>query len=91
MINALAVNSITNERDGQALDLLLVTQITPAQFLIGKLAGVLYVTKEMVVLPLALCVYLWWQGGLSGENLAYVLIGLVTMNVFVTMLAFTAV
>ena len=86
MINALAVNSITNERDGQALDLLLVTQITPTQFLIGKLAGVLYVTKEMVILPLALCVYLWWQGGLSGENLAYVLIGLMTMNLFVTML-----
>lgn len=86
MINALAVNSITNERDGQALDLLLVTQITPAQFLIGKLAGVLYVTKEMVVLPLALCIYLWWQGGLTGENLAYVLIGLATMNLFVTML-----
>lgn len=86
MINALAVNSITNERDGQALDLLLVTQITPTQFLIGKLAGVLYVTKEMVILPLALCTYLWWQGGLSGENLAYVLIGLVTMNLFVTML-----
>ena len=86
MINALAVNSITNERDGQALDLLLVTQITPAQFLTGKLLGVLYVTKEMVALPLALCVYLWWQGGLSGENLAYVLIGLATMIVFVTML-----
>ncbi len=32
MINALAVNSITNERDGQALDLLLATQITPTQF-----------------------------------------------------------
>ncbi|MCC6507856.1 MAG: hypothetical protein IT423_02025 [Pirellulaceae bacterium] len=86
MINALAVNSITNERDGQALDLLLVTQITPTQFLLGKLIGVLYVTKEMVVLPLALCVYLWWQGGISGENLCYVLIGLVTMNLFVTML-----
>ncbi len=86
MVNALAVNSITNERDGQALDLLLVTRITPAQFLIGKLVGVLYVTKEMVLLPLALCVYLWWQGGLTGENLCYVLIGLLTMNLFVTML-----
>lgn len=86
MINALAVNSITNERDGQALDLLLVTQITPAQFLIGKLAGVLYVTKEMVVLPLVLCVYLWWQGGLTGENLFYVLGGVLTMDLFVTML-----
>lgn len=86
MINALAVNSITNERDGQALDLLLVTQITPAQFLVGKLLGVLYVTKEMVVLPLLLCTYLWWQGGLTGENLVYVLLGLLTMDLFVTML-----
>ncbi len=42
--------------------------------------------QEMVILPLALCIYLWWQGGLSGENLAYVLIGLATMNLFVTML-----
>jgi hypothetical protein len=86
MINALAVNSITNERDGQALDLLLVTQITPAQFLIGKLVGVLYVTKEMVILPLVLCAYLWWQGGLTGENLFYVLVGMITMDLFVTML-----
>ncbi len=86
MINALAVNSITNERDGQALDLLLVTRITPKQFLIGKLLGVLYVTKEMVLLPLVLCIYLWWQGGLTLENLSYVLIGLMTMNLFVTML-----
>ncbi len=69
-----------------ALDLLLVTQITPTQFLLGRLIGVLYVTKEMVVLPLALCSYLWWQGGLTTENLCYVLIGLVTMYLFVTML-----
>ncbi len=86
MINALAVNSVTNERDGQALDLLLVTQITPAQFLIGKLFGVLYVTKEMVILPMALCIYLWWQRGLTTDNLVYVLLGLVVMNAFVTML-----
>jgi ABC-type Na+ efflux pump permease subunit len=86
MINALAVNSITNERDGQALDLLLVTQISPAQFLVGKLAGVLYVTKEMVLLPMLLCCYLWWQGGLTAENLFYVLLGLLTMDLFVTML-----
>jgi ABC-type Na+ efflux pump permease subunit len=86
MINALAVNSITNERDGQALDLLLVTQITPTQFLLGKLVGVLYVTKEMVLLPLLLCGYLWWQGGLTTENLLYVALGLLVMDVFVAML-----
>lgn len=86
MINALAVNSITNERDGQALDLLLVTQITPTQFLVGKLIGVLYVTKEMVLFPMFLCIYLWWKGGITGENLTYVLLGLATMTLFVTML-----
>lgn len=86
MINALAVNSITNERDGQALDLLLATQITPPQFLLGKLVGVLYVTKEMVILPIALAVYLWSQGGLTTENLVFVLGGLIVMDIFSAML-----
>ena len=44
VINALAVNSITNERDGQALDLLLVSDVSPVEFVLGKLAGVLWVT-----------------------------------------------
>ncbi len=82
MINALAVNSITNERDGQALDLLLATQITPRQFLLGKLVGVLYVTKEMVVLPIALTAYLWWQGGISTENFLFTMGGLIVMDIF---------
>lgn len=86
MINALAVNSITNERDGQALDLLLATQITPPQFLFGKLIGVLYVTKEMVVLPIALTFYLWSQGGISTENLVFAIGGLVVMDIFSAML-----
>jgi ABC-type transport system involved in multi-copper enzyme maturation permease subunit len=86
MINALAVNSITNERDGQALDLLLATQISPSQFLIGKLFGVLYVTKEMVVLPIALVAYLWWQGGIGTENLVFTVGCLIVMNAFSAML-----
>ena len=86
MINALGVNSITNERDGQALDLLLATQITPPQFLVGKLVGVLYVTKEMVVLPILLTGYLWFQGGLSTENFVFVVGGLLVMDVFSAML-----
>ena len=86
MINALAVNSITNERDGQALDLLLATQITPMQFLIGKLFGVLYVTKEMVILPIALVTYLWTQGGIDTENLLFTIGCLIVMNAFATML-----
>ncbi len=86
MINALAVNAITNERDGQALDLLLATQITPVQFLLGKLLGVLYVTKEMVLLPIALTAYLWWQGGLTTENFGFTVGGLLVMNIFSAML-----
>lgn len=86
MINALAVNSITNERDGGALDLLLVTEITPFSFLFGKIAGVLYVAKEMVLIPLVLCIYLWWGGGLTTENLVFTCVTLLVMDIFVAML-----
>ncbi len=86
LVNALAVTSVTNERDGQALDLLLVTDLSPREFVFGKLGGVLWVTKEMVLLPMLLCGYLWWQGGLSGENFLYVLVGLAVMFLFVNML-----
>lgn len=86
VINALAVNSITNERDGGALDLLLVTEISPREFLFGKIFGVLYVTKEMVVAPLLLCVYLWAQSALTTENLVFTLITLLVMDLFVAML-----
>jgi len=86
MINALAVNSITNERDAGALDLLLVTEITPASFLLGKILGVLYATKEMVLMPILLCIYLWWGGGLTTENLIFTTICLLVMDIFVSML-----
>ena len=86
VINALAVNSVTNERDGGALDLLLVTEITPSEFLFGKICGVMYVTKEMVLAPLLLCVYLWAQSALTTENLVFTLITLIVMDLFVAML-----
>ncbi len=86
IINALAVNSITNERDGQALDLLLVTEITPPGFLFGKLLGVLYVAKEMVVVPILLCFWLWFERSMTTENLIFSVLGLLVMDVFVTML-----
>jgi hypothetical protein len=86
MINALAVNSITNERDAQALDLLLATQITPVQFMLGKILGVLYVTKEMVVLPILLILYLWWQDGIGTENLLFTIIGLLVVDLFAAMM-----
>ena len=86
IVNALAVTSITGERDGRELDLLLVTDLTPREFIFGKLGGVFWVTKEMVVAPIGLCIYLCQAGGISLENLIYVLGGLVVMNIFVAVL-----
>ncbi len=86
IINALAVNSITNERDGQALDFLLVTEISPLEFIFSKILGVLYVAKEMVILPLLLVLFLWYRGGINGENLIFTLSGLIVMDLFVAML-----
>lgn len=86
IINALAVTSITSERDGQALDLLLVTDLTPKEFVLGKIGGVLYVTWPMSLLPLGLCGYLWWNGGLALEDLLFLAGGLATVTLFVVML-----
>lgn len=86
IVNALAVTSITNERDSGALDLLLVTDLSPREFLLGKVAGVAYVTKEMIAAPLLMCIALWLFRGLTFENLLYCMGGLLIMNLFVIML-----
>jgi ABC-type Na+ efflux pump permease subunit len=86
IVNALAVTSITNERDGGSLELLLVTDLSPKEFLFGKMAGVAYVTWEMIALPLILCLALAVAGALTIENLLYLVLGLVVMDVFVIML-----
>lgn len=86
IVNALAVTTITTERDGRSLDLLLVTDISPSEFLFGKLGGTFWVTKEMVFVPLAICIGLWWSKHLSGESTVLLLGGLVVMYCFVAML-----
>jgi len=90
LINAQAVTSVTTERDIRALDLLLVTDLSAKEFVFGKLGGVFYNTKEMVLLPMALCVALWVAGVLTGENLVYLLGGLAVMDVFVAVLGLHA-
>jgi hypothetical protein len=86
LVNALAVTSITSERDLGALDLLLVTDVTPAEFIFGKLGGIFYVAKEMVVLPLGVCLYLWLAGAVTLENLVYLLLSLAVAYAFVATL-----
>jgi ABC-type Na+ efflux pump permease subunit len=54
LVAAQAATAITSERDTGALDLLLVTDLTPREFIFGKLLGVCYNTKEYLLPPLVL-------------------------------------
>lgn len=86
MVNSLGVTCITSERDGKSLDLLLVTDLTPKEILFGKLFGVLFVTLDSILFPILFCGLMFATGLLSGENLFFILIGLVVLNVFSAML-----
>jgi ABC-type transport system involved in multi-copper enzyme maturation permease subunit len=90
LVNAQAVTSLTSERDVRALDLLLVTDLTPKEVVFGKLGGIFYNTKEMVLLPMLLCAGLSFAGGLSFENLLYVFGGLAVLYVFAATLGLHA-
>lgn len=86
IVNALAVNSITSERDALAIDLLLVTDLSPKEFIFGKLWGVLYVTKEMILLPLGLTIYLGAANVMTVENTVIAILSGVVLYLFVAML-----
>ena len=86
LVNALAVTSLTGERDIRALDLLLVTDLTPKEIVFGKLGGIFYNAKEMILFPILLAVVLWTMGRLGTENLVFLTIGLLVMNGFVAVL-----
>ena len=90
LLNALAVNSVTGERDSLTLDLLLVTDLSPTEFVFGKLLGVLYVGKEMILLPIVLMIYLAVAGVITTENICYAILGGLLLFVFVTMLGIHA-
>jgi len=90
LINAQGVTSLTSERDTGALDLLLVTELSPGDFIYGKLYGVLYNSKEMVLLPVVSALYLWWTDRLSGENLVFFLIDYLLLCHFAAMLGLHA-
>jgi hypothetical protein len=62
LVAAQAATAITSERDTGALDLLLVTDLTPQEFIFGKLGGICYNTKEYLLPPLILaCVYAFYN------------------------------
>jgi len=86
LVNAQAVTSLTSERDGGTFDLLLASDITPKEFVYGKLGGTFYNMKEMVIFPLFLAIYFWWSGALSGTNSFFLFVGLTVLYSFVAMI-----
>jgi len=86
LINMQAVTAVTSERDVRAIDLLLVTDLTAKEFVFGKLGGILYNTKEMVLLPAVMSGLLWWFGLASGETAAYLVVGWLVVAAFAAVL-----
>jgi len=90
LINAQGVTALTSERDTGALDLLLVTELSPKQFIYGKLFGVLYNTKEMVALPILLLIWFAISGQMSWENSFYAIVDGILLAHFSAMLGLHA-
>ena len=89
-VAAMAVTSITTERDRGALDVLLVTDLEPAEFVWGKLLGVLTAAREIVLLPLVLCGALAAARITTIENAVYMALGLATLIFFAAVLGLYA-
>jgi hypothetical protein len=90
LINAQGVTALTSERDTGALDLLLVTELTPGEFICGKLFGVLYNAKEMVVLPVLFTIWLAATGVIRAESAVYVIVDFLLLAHFAAMLGLHA-
>jgi ABC-type transport system involved in multi-copper enzyme maturation permease subunit len=90
LLNALAVTSLTSERDSKALDLLLVTDLLPKEIVFGKLGGAFYNAKEMIILPIVLCGYLWYAERIAAEQFFFLVCGLAVMNAFAATLGLHA-
>ncbi|MDA1163585.1 MAG: ABC transporter permease [Planctomycetota bacterium] len=86
LINAQAATSITSERDGQTLDLLVATDISAKEFVYGKLGGVFYNTKELALVPLAISAWFVAEGSMSLENGVYLSMGFLSLVAFAAML-----
>ncbi len=86
LVNAQAVTAITGERDARTLDLLRVTDLTPKEIVLGKLGGVLWNTREMLLCPFILVAYFAFREVITLEIAAYLAGGLAVLVVFSAML-----
>src|SRR5207244_2870465 len=65
LVSAQAVTAVTTERDRGTLDLLLATDLSPREFIFGKLGGIAFNVKEYVLPPLLLTGVYYWLGLLA--------------------------
>ncbi len=86
LINAQGVTALTSERDGGTLELLLVTDISAKEFIVGKLGGILYNSKELILIPLVFMVKNLLEGVLTFENFSYITLGFLALVLFSAML-----
>jgi ABC-type Na+ efflux pump permease subunit len=86
LVNAQGVTALTSERDTGALDLLLVTELSPGEFIYGKLYGILYNSKEMIALPVLTAIAMAVMGFLTFESLVFFLIDFLLLCHFSAML-----
>ena len=90
LINAQAVTAITGERDARTLDLLRVTELSPKEIVFGKLGGIFWNTREMILWPAALILYFYFREIASLEIAVYLLGGFLALVVFAAMLGIHA-
>lgn len=86
LLNAQAIASMTSERDLGAFVLLLASDLSPKEFVFGKLIGAFYNMKEATIFPLLLCVYLGWKGAMEPSTACYLFLGVLLLYFFVAMI-----
>jgi len=89
-VAALAVTSVTSERDRGSFDLLLVSDLEPGELVWGKLLGVLAAAREIVLAPLVVCGMLVAWGLATVEYGIYLACGLAMLVFFVAVLGIYA-
>jgi hypothetical protein len=90
IINAQGVTALTSERDTGALDLLLVTELSPKEFIYGKLYGVLYNSKEMIALPVLWTLWMAITGQIWVESAVFAIVDFLLLAHFAAMLGLHA-
>jgi hypothetical protein len=90
LVNAQGVTALTSERDSGALDLLLVTELTPKEFIYGKLYGVLYNSKEMIALPVLWTLWMAITGQIWVETAVFAIVDFLLLAHFAAMLGLHA-